>query len=95
MAKDEHLVAHSLNRVGNWHLFVEQTRTALHYHQEALALFETVGMLARTLAFRPDREYAHDLLGSPQLSDKGRASCLVFRLTDGVVRNGEETNDRG
>lgn len=33
-------LGHSLNRVGNWHLFVEQTRASLRYHQEALALFE-------------------------------------------------------
>jgi DNA-binding CsgD family transcriptional regulator len=33
----------SLNRVGNWHLIVEQPREALHYHQEALALFQAAG----------------------------------------------------
>jgi DNA-binding CsgD family transcriptional regulator len=30
----------SLNRVGNWHLIVEQPREALRYHQEALQLFQ-------------------------------------------------------
>jgi DNA-binding CsgD family transcriptional regulator len=30
----------SLNRVGNWHLFVEQPREALRYHHEALKLVE-------------------------------------------------------
>ncbi len=34
------LHAHSLNRMGNWHLNVEQPREALRYHQEALAIFE-------------------------------------------------------
>lgn len=34
------LHAHSLNRIGNWHLNVEQAQEALHYHQEALAIFE-------------------------------------------------------
>ena len=33
-------LAHSLNRVGNWYLVVEQPREALRYHQEALALFQ-------------------------------------------------------
>jgi DNA-binding CsgD family transcriptional regulator len=33
-------LGHSLNRVGNWHLVVEQPREALRYHQEALALFQ-------------------------------------------------------
>src|SRR5260370_7337712 len=33
-------LAHSLNRLGNWHLNIEQPREALHYHQEALTLFQ-------------------------------------------------------
>ncbi|GAC1642183.1 MAG: hypothetical protein NVS4B9_34420 [Ktedonobacteraceae bacterium] len=37
---DPALHAHSLNRIGNWHLNVEQTGEALHYHQEALAIFQ-------------------------------------------------------
>jgi predicted ATPase len=35
-------LAHSLNRLGNWHLNIEQPREALHYHQEALMLFQQV-----------------------------------------------------
>jgi tetratricopeptide (TPR) repeat protein len=33
-------LAHSLNRLGNWHLNIEQPREALQYHQEALTLFQ-------------------------------------------------------
>jgi len=33
-------LAHSLNRLGNWHVNIEQPREALRYHQEALALFQ-------------------------------------------------------
>jgi tetratricopeptide (TPR) repeat protein len=33
-------LGHSLNRVGNWHVNVEQPREALEHHHEALALFE-------------------------------------------------------
>src|SRR3989440_9276812 len=33
-------LAHSLNRLGNWHLNVEQPLEALRYHQEALTLFQ-------------------------------------------------------
>jgi len=33
-------LAHSLNRLGNWHVNVEQPHEALRYHQEALTLFE-------------------------------------------------------
>ncbi|HKF36707.1 MAG TPA: tetratricopeptide repeat protein, partial [Ktedonobacteraceae bacterium] len=37
---DPALHARSLNRIGNWHLNVEQPHEALRYHREALALFE-------------------------------------------------------
>jgi DNA-binding CsgD family transcriptional regulator/tetratricopeptide (TPR) repeat protein len=37
------LVARSLNRVGNWHLNLEQPAPALRYHAQALALFEQLG----------------------------------------------------
>jgi serine/threonine protein kinase/tetratricopeptide (TPR) repeat protein len=33
-------LAHSLNRLGNWHLNIEQPREALQYHQEALTIFQ-------------------------------------------------------
>src|SRR5205085_4578557 len=33
-------LAHNLNRLGNWHVNIEQPREALHYHQEALTLFQ-------------------------------------------------------
>lgn len=37
---DPVLQAHSLNRIGNWHLNEEQAHEALRYHQEALAIFQ-------------------------------------------------------
>ena len=37
---DPATVAHSLNRLGNWHLNAEQVQEALGCHQEALATFE-------------------------------------------------------
>src|SRR5207253_583256 len=37
---DPLILAHSLNRMGNLHLNIEQPREALHYHQEALTLFQ-------------------------------------------------------
>jgi len=39
---DRTWLAHSLNRMGNWHLNVEQPLEAQHYHQEALAIFQEV-----------------------------------------------------
>ncbi len=37
---DPVLHARSLNRIGNWHLNVEQPHEALRYHREALAIFQ-------------------------------------------------------
>ncbi len=37
---DPKLEAHSLNRMGNWHLNIEQPLEALRYHREALTIFE-------------------------------------------------------
>ena len=37
---DPALHARSLNRIGNWHLNVEQPHEALRYHQQALAIFQ-------------------------------------------------------
>lgn len=37
---DPALHARSLNRIGNWHLNVEQAQEALRYHQEALTIFQ-------------------------------------------------------
>ncbi len=61
---DPKLHAHSLNRLGNWHMLAEQPREALHYHQEALATFrklndlhgiaETLDLLGVTSGFSGD-----------------------------------------
>jgi tetratricopeptide (TPR) repeat protein len=37
---DPIILARTLNRLGNWHVNVEQPHEALRYHQEALTLFE-------------------------------------------------------
>ena len=37
---DPKLEAHSLNRMGNWHLNIEQPLEALRYHREALTIFQ-------------------------------------------------------
>ena len=37
---DPKLLAHSLNRLGNWHANIEQPLEALRYHQEALSIFQ-------------------------------------------------------
>jgi tetratricopeptide (TPR) repeat protein len=40
---DPPTLAHTLNRMGNWHTHAEQPRTGLRYHQEALGIFEATG----------------------------------------------------
>ena len=40
---DESLVARSLNRVGNWHVNLEEPLAGLPHHEEALAIFERLG----------------------------------------------------
>lgn len=37
------LVAHSLNRVGNWYTNADQAEEAMRHHQEALGIFEELG----------------------------------------------------
>jgi DNA-binding CsgD family transcriptional regulator/predicted negative regulator of RcsB-dependent stress response len=39
---DPKLLAHSLNRLGNWYVNVEQPHEALQYHREALTIFQEV-----------------------------------------------------
>lgn len=57
---DPTTLAYSLNRLGNWHINVDQPHEALRYHQEALAIFrhlDDAGGTAETL----------DLLGMASL----------------------------
>jgi class 3 adenylate cyclase/DNA-binding CsgD family transcriptional regulator len=36
------ILAHNLNRLGNWHVNIEQPHEALRYHQDALATFQAL-----------------------------------------------------
>src|SRR5258708_39035054 len=63
-------LAHSLNRLGNWHVNIEQPREALRYHQEALTLFQQ----------------AHDSPGIAETCDLlGMASTLGGDLVQGAA----------
>ena len=67
---DPTLSAHSLNRIGNWHLNVEQSHEALHYHQEALSIFQEL----------------HDRQGIAETLDLlGMSSYLVGDLIGGTA----------
>ncbi len=67
---DPALHAHSLNRIGNWHLNVEQPHEALRYHQDALAIFQQL----------------HDLHGIAETLDLlGMTSYLGGDLVQGTT----------
>ncbi|MEP6731446.1 MAG: AAA family ATPase [bacterium] len=40
---DSQLIAHSLNRIGNWYVNREEPQSGIPYHDEALAIFERAG----------------------------------------------------
>lgn len=77
---DPAALAHSLNRVGSWHLNRDEPGRALARHREALATFET----------SPDRRAVAetcDLLGvAYALSDDQTASLRHFERSVGVFR---------
>jgi tetratricopeptide (TPR) repeat protein len=79
---DPRLVAQTLNRVGNWHLNLEQTSEALRHHTEALELFERMGD-------ERGRAETLDLLGMASNASASRAAAyfaeaipLLRRLDD-------------
>lgn len=57
---DPAVLAHSLNRLGNWYLNAEQPGESLRYHQEALATFQAFSDLSGKAA-------TLDLLGMASL----------------------------
>jgi DNA-binding NarL/FixJ family response regulator len=64
---DQATIAHSLNRLGNWHLMVEQPGAALQRHTEALEIFRALDD-PRGLA------ETYDLLGTTSISTGDRIS---------------------
>ncbi len=65
--------AHSMNRLGNWHLNTEQPVEALHYHRQALQLFESQGD-------RPGVAATLDLLGMSSLIGGDLIAGLKYYL---------------
>lgn len=53
---DEAMLAHSLNRLGNWHFNAGENVAALKRHRQALAIFERLGQ-------KPGLAETYDLLG--------------------------------
>jgi DNA-binding CsgD family transcriptional regulator len=81
---DPAVLAHSLNRVGNWRVNTEQPREALALHREALAIFERLGErrgIAETLDLLGMAGYlSADLSGSIAFYE--RAAELYAELDD-------------
>jgi tetratricopeptide (TPR) repeat protein len=83
---DDALRGHSMNRLGNWHLNVEQPLEALHYHQQALELFQALGD-RRGIASTLDLLGMSNLIGGDliaSLSYYQRAIALLRELNDKV-----------
>src|SRR5947209_20213986 len=68
---DPATLAHSLNRMGNWHLNVEQPHEALRCHQEALATFQA-------LSDRRGKAATLDLLGMASLLSGDLVQSAVY-----------------
>jgi tetratricopeptide (TPR) repeat protein len=79
-AGDRTALAHSLNRLGNWHLNVEQPLEALRCHREALSIFQALNNrpgLAETFDLLGMASYlSADLIGG---TDYYRQAVALFR----------------
>lgn len=81
---DSLTLAHSLNRLGNWHLNVEQPHEALRRHQEALTAFHA-------LADRRGEAWTLDLLGMASLlSGDLQQSAVYYDQAIGLFRELDE-----
>ncbi len=77
---DSARVAHTLNRVGNWHMNAERPYKAIHYHNEALRLFELIGD-------QRGRASTYDLLGiSHYVAGEYQQSIILYRQAVALFR---------
>ncbi|MCC6626289.1 MAG: AAA family ATPase [Chloroflexi bacterium] len=80
---DPAVLAHSLNRVGNWHANQEEPAVALAHHQEALVIFERLddrpGRAATLDLIGMARALGGDLIGGSQAL---RQAAALFRALD-------------
>jgi DNA-binding NarL/FixJ family response regulator len=80
--EDAAILGHTLNRVGNWYVNIEQTRLGASYHHEALALFEELGDrrgIAQTLDLLA---MASTQLGDPQSTQYYERAVALFHELD-------------
>ena len=80
---DGSLIARSLNRIGNWHINVEQPRAGLPYHEEALAIFEASGDEYGVVETVDLLAMAHHCAGDVRAAARFyERSISLFRKTD-------------
>ena len=80
---DESLIARSLNRVGNWHVNLEQPHAGLPHHEEALAIFERAGDSAGVAETVDLIAMAHHIAGNErQAAGYYERSVALFAASD-------------
>jgi DNA-binding NarL/FixJ family response regulator len=98
---DQGLLAHTLNRVGNWHLNMDEIPVALGHHEEALAIFgdlqdrhgllETLDLLTITTLVSTDFPrmvaYAEQAIELARALDERvvLSTCLTFLMLAGAT----------
>src|SRR5215470_14446658 len=84
---DPLILAQSLNRLGNWRLNIEEPVVALHYHQEALTLFQQV-QDRHGLADTYDLLGMTNFIGSDLLQTSATCKQAIMLFQDLDDRNG-------
>ena len=80
---DGPLIGRSLNRVGNWHVNLDNPRAGLPYHEEALAIFEGASHAAGVAETLDLIAMAHHIAGVQRLASEHFARSVdLFTKTD-------------
>ena len=81
---DESRIARSLNRVGNWHVNLDEPQTGLPHHEEALGIFERLGDRAGVAETVDLIAMAHHVAGAQRAAATSyeRSVALFAKLDD-------------
>jgi tetratricopeptide (TPR) repeat protein len=80
---DESLIAHTLNRIGNWMVNTEQPVAAVEHHQQALEIFRRLGDAPGTADSLDLASMAYGLSGdNPAALEYAAAAVEIFRELD-------------
>ena len=81
--EDETLIAHSLNRLGNWRLNTEHPVEAVQHHEQALAMFRRLDDMRGTAESLDFLSMAHGLSGDTSAAYEHAAACAdLYRKLD-------------